>query len=220
MDFEWAKEYTEIKSVKCKNLLILGAGQYGTVAKEIARSMDCFDKIDFLDDRHGTADPNYRENSIGRIDEYEKFSDEYGCAVVAIGAPELHCDLTEKLKEASFLLPRLVSPKAYVSPSAQLEEGCIVEPFAVVNSNAFIGAGSILSAGAVVNHNSVVMEYCHIDCNATVAGQTIVPAGTKVCSGEVFRKTSDFFVSKENEPKKPHGPIETETLKYCFEDGM
>lgn len=31
------------------NLLILGAGQYGKVVEQIATSMCCFEKIDFLD---------------------------------------------------------------------------------------------------------------------------------------------------------------------------
>lgn len=34
------------------NLLILGAGQYGDVAKEMAEAMGCFGKIDFLDDNN------------------------------------------------------------------------------------------------------------------------------------------------------------------------
>ena len=48
-----------------KNLLILGAGQYGCVAKEIAESMKVFKKIDFLDD--------HNEIAVGKIAEYEKF---------------------------------------------------------------------------------------------------------------------------------------------------
>ena len=36
-----------------KNLLILGAGQYGQVAKEIAEDIGYFEKISFLDDRCG-----------------------------------------------------------------------------------------------------------------------------------------------------------------------
>lgn len=36
-----------------KNLLILGAGQYGQVAKEIAEDMEYLEKISFLDDRFG-----------------------------------------------------------------------------------------------------------------------------------------------------------------------
>ena len=38
-----------------KNLLIIGAGQYGMVAKEIAESMKCFEKIDFVDDVYPSA---------------------------------------------------------------------------------------------------------------------------------------------------------------------
>ena len=33
-----------------RNLLIIGAGFYGLVAKEIAESMDCFENISFVDD--------------------------------------------------------------------------------------------------------------------------------------------------------------------------
>lgn len=174
--------------MKCKNLLILGAGQYGTVAKEIAQSMGCFDKISFLDDRHGTENPAYHEESIGRINEYERFSGEYECAAVAIGDPELRRDLMEKLKAASYRLVRLVSPRAYISPSAQLEEGCIVEPFVAVNANAFVGAGTILSAGAIVNHNSVVMACCHIDCGAVVESGAMVESSRKIEAGCVVKR--------------------------------
>lgn len=44
-----------------KSLLILGAGQYGQVAKEIAESVGCFKRISFLDDR---IDSDNDEKSI------------------------------------------------------------------------------------------------------------------------------------------------------------
>lgn len=49
-----------------RGLLILGAGQYGMVAKEVAESMNCFDKIDFLDDKNPIA--------VGKLCEYGGFS--------------------------------------------------------------------------------------------------------------------------------------------------
>ena len=206
-----------------KNLLIVGAGIYGVVAKEIAESMNCFDKIDFVDDR-AKATPN-GIRVIGTTDDLDELATDYSNIIVAIGDPRTRLSLLNKIEEEfSFAIATLVSPRAYISPSSQIMKGSIVEPMAVVHTGAVVSKGCIVSAGAVVNHASLCCEVCHIDCNATVAGQTIVPAGTKVCSGEVFRKTSvdtsDFFLGKENEPKKPHGPIETETLKYCFEDGM
>ena len=39
-----------------KNLLILGAGMFGTVVKEIAWSTGLFEKVDFLDDTFGLGE--------------------------------------------------------------------------------------------------------------------------------------------------------------------
>ena len=39
-----------------KNLLILGAGIFGTVMKELAEEMGVFEKIDFLDDTYGSGE--------------------------------------------------------------------------------------------------------------------------------------------------------------------
>lgn len=42
-----------------EKLVILGAGQYGFVVKEVAETMCCFIEIDFLDD--------YSEIAIGKL---------------------------------------------------------------------------------------------------------------------------------------------------------
>ena len=72
-----------------KNLLIIGAGQYGMVAKEIAESMKCFEKIDFVDDVYPSA--------VGKICDINKLIHEYDSAVVAIGNTELRLNLIKGL---------------------------------------------------------------------------------------------------------------------------
>ena len=52
-----------------KNLLIIGAGQYGMVAKEIAESMKCFEKIDFVDDVY--------PSTVGKICDINKLIHEW-----------------------------------------------------------------------------------------------------------------------------------------------
>ncbi|MDP4117851.1 MAG: hypothetical protein Q8873_01510 [Bacillota bacterium] len=47
-----------------ENLLILGAGQYGMVAKEISESMEYFYKIDFLDDNNEFEINSQRNTSM------------------------------------------------------------------------------------------------------------------------------------------------------------
>lgn len=177
-------------SFKNKNLLILGAGQYGTVVKEIAKSLGCFERIDFLDNSFGIKETegDYRENSIGKLAEYEKFINEYTYGIIAIKNAETRRVWTEKLIEACYKIPILVSPKAFVGNTSQLSCGVVVEPMAVVHENVAIGVGTFVSSGAVVNHNSFVADYCHIDNNAVISSGVLLPPMTYVGPHEIINE--------------------------------
>lgn len=212
-----------------KNLLIVGAGIYGMVALEIARDMGCFEKIDFVDDTRETT-PNGIA-VIGTTKEIDMLASQYSNIVVAIGNSEVRLSLLKKIEEETpYRIVSLVSPKAYISPTAQLMKGCIVEPMAVIHTACMIHVGCLISAGAVINHGSMCCEGVHVDCNATIVGYSIVPAGMKISSGMVFQKESVeindlFFISTEqldkgNKKITPHGPLPVDGCEYCFEDGM
>lgn len=206
-----------------KNLLIVGASIYGIVAKEIAESMNCFEKIAFVDDERKTT-PDGTE-VIGTTADLDELATEYSNIIVAIGNPKARLSIINRIEEElPFATATLVSPRAYIAPSAHVYYGSIIEPMAVVHTDVIISKGCIIGAGAVVNHGSMCCDCCHIDCNATVDKQTVVPAGTIVSSGDVFKKAgvdmSNFFMNLSQQPNKPHGPIETDTLKYNFDDVM
>lgn len=181
------------------NLLILGAGQLGQVAKEIAESMDCFKKIGFLDDSN--------EGAIDSLDNYEKYVTEYSFAIVAIEDAETRIEYIKRLEEACFNIAILVSPNACVSPSAQLMKGVIVGPMAVINTNSTICTGVIVSAGSIVNHDSFVGDVSFLDCGSVVEANSILYAKTVVNSNEVYKSNKQQFKRCTDE-------------NYTFEDGM
>ena len=160
------------------NLIILGAGQYGALVYEIAQSCGLYEKIDFLDDSC--------ENAIGKIADYKKIIGKYNCAAAAIGNNDIRLDFLNMLKEAGFKLPAIISPRAWVSPSAKISEGVIIEPNATVSTAAEIGFGCLVSSGAVVNHNAVLCDGSHVNCNSTVTARAEVPFKKKLSCGEVF----------------------------------
>lgn len=166
------------------NLLILGAGQYGVMAKEIAEAMGVFGRIAFLDDSFNTSDGT---DIIGTIADLPKIAEQFKFGFVAIGNPTLRRKLTEQLKQNNFALATLIHPTAYVSPSAQLETGCCVEPNATVQTGAVIKLASFIASGAVIRHNATVGEFCHVDCNAVVNTLAVVPAGTHILAQETYR---------------------------------
>ena len=164
------------------NLLIIGAGDYGQIAHEIAEAMEKFDKIDFLDDKS--------ELAIGKVSDIEKYAGEYSFGIVAIGNPEIRNTLTNRLEENCYRIPVLVHPKAFVSKYASLKRGCIVEPMAVVNSETNVGECTFISAGAIINHSVLIDSYCHINIGAIVKARSVMPMFTKVDEGEVYHGVS------------------------------
>ena len=170
-------------------LIIIGAGVYSTVAKEIAEDMACFGKIVFVDDRRDVTPDG--SSVVGVTEDLKELSKEYRNVVVAIGNPKSKLAILKKIKQETDLnIVSLISPKAHVSASAKVMPGCIIEPMAVVNSFCSLGEGCIISAGAVVNHTCVCGDGVHVDCNATVSGCSCVPSMLKIESGDVYNDCS------------------------------
>ena len=162
------------------NLLILGAGGYGHVVREIAEDSGIFDKIDFLDDSSPLA--------IGKFGDAEKFLKGYPNAVVALGNAELRLGYIEKLRAAGFQIPAIISPKAYVSKSAKIGNGTIVEPFSAINANSEVGIGVLLRCGSVIDHNAKVGDFCYIDCGVVVKANNSVGFKMKIAANSVVEK--------------------------------
>ncbi len=155
-----------------KKLLILGAGQYGFVAREVAEAMGEYSTIQFLDDHSSAA--------AGKLKDIETV--EYDAAFVAIGNPEVRTKWLQKLKR----IATLIHPQAHVSPSAVIAEGAIIEAGAVIATGAVIGRGTIVMANAVVGHNALVGDCCQLKYNCTIAENCIVPDGVKVGCNELY----------------------------------
>ncbi len=212
-----------------KKLLIIGADTLAVVAYEIAMDMKCFEKIAFADDERSVTPNNI--SVIGKTNQLDQLVCEYNNVFVAVENTDVRLSLLNRIKEnIPCNIVSLVSPKAYVSPSAQIQPGCLIEPMATVHSLCLLTIGAIVSAGAVVNTATIVCDGAHIDCNATVAGHTLVPAGMKISAGETFKNESinanDLFFDPQKweermrEMTSPHTPTPINGKVYSFDDVM
>ena len=161
------------------NLLILGAGGYGQVVKELAEDTGKFDKVDFLDDNSPLA--------IGKISESKKFLKDFPFAIIAIGNPEIRQKLYKEIEKIGFEIVSIISDKSYISSSAKIGKGCVIEPFATVSANSAIGNGVFLCAGSAVGHNAVVNDFCQIDYNGVASVGAVLPSNTKIIAGSAYR---------------------------------
>lgn len=152
------------------NLLILGAGSHGQEVLELARSLNVFRRIAFLDDA--------KEGVLGPCRGLSRWTEEWPCAVAAVGDWTVRRRWLEELAEEGFVLPVLIHPSATVSPSAELGYGTVVCARAVIGPGARIGRGCIISGGAAIDRDAAVPEGTHILCGQAVgAGRRIDQEG-------------------------------------------
>lgn len=164
------------------NLLILGAGSHGRDVMEIAQSLHVFNKISFLDD--------YVEgdNIVGKCSEALKYKQEYPCAFVAIGDNKKRKKYAKYLKDCNFLIPKLISPRAIISPGARIGEGTAV--MAQANLGAVdIGQFCIIAPSSTINSDAIVKNYVRVDSGAIIPREAVLTEETWVRSGEIYKKT-------------------------------
>ena len=112
-------------------------------------------------------------------------------ALVAVGqirSPEIRIRLYELLKKLGGKLPRTVSPFAYCSKNAQMNEGTIVMHGAIVNAGANIGANCIINSQALIEHDVIVADHCHISTGTRVNGGVTIGKGSFVGSGAILKE--------------------------------
>lgn len=160
-------------------LIIIGAGGHGKVVSDIAKQTGRYEQIYFLDD---SAEG---ENIIGRCSDYICYYERNVEIYPAFGNNNVRIQWEDKLLDEGFKLARIIHPLAYVSPQAEIAEGCVIMPYAIVNTGTKIKKACIINIGAIVDHDCILDEGCHLAPGAIVKGENHLLKGTKIDSGEV-----------------------------------
>lgn len=157
---------SQIRPAREMNLLILGAGSHGAELGELARSLNVFRRIEFLDD-----DP--AKEAMGPCADLARYVHEYPIAIPAVGDHDLRMRWLEELAGAGFVLPVLIHPGAVVSPSASIGYGTVICARAAVGAGAVIGKGCIISSGATIDRNVIIPDGVHINCGQVVTANSL-----------------------------------------------
>lgn len=164
-----------------KKLLIVGAGGHGRCCLDIARNMNIYDEICFLDDSYVNEVIDDCE-IIGTIDEMSSYYPEYVDIFIAIGNNQLRKKLSLQAKEIGYQLVSLISPFSYVSSYANINEGTVIFPHAVIEANVYVGKGCIISSNTTLNHDSVIKDDCLIYSNSVIRPNVVIESLTRIGS--------------------------------------
>lgn len=164
------------------NLLILGAGSHGHAVYEIAEKTGIFQRIAFLDDQV------VGEHVIGRLEDCERYRQEYPMCFIAIGNNQKRRALAARVTAAGFLTPRLVSTETSIARGVRIGRGSVVMPQATVNAGAEIGEFCIVASNALIGFNATVDSFVHCDCASVVMRDCSVQEAEMIESGEIVKR--------------------------------
>ena len=128
---------------------------------------------------------------IGCDDDLEELFLKYKYAFVTVGqikSNTLRVKLFNILKNIGYELPILISPLAYVSKHAKVEEGTVVHHFALINADANIRANCIINTKALIEHDTTIEEHCHISTDTVINGGVVVKANSFVGSNATTKE--------------------------------
>jgi len=131
---------------------------------------------------------------IGTDDDFPVLIQKYKYAFITIGqilSSQIRREVFKKLINAGFQIPTIISPRAYVSRHAQVNNGTIIMHDALVNVNAKIGQNCIINSKALIEHDVVVEDYCHISTGAVVNGGVLVKSDTFYGSNATSKEYSE-----------------------------
>lgn len=143
----------------------------------------------------GTTRPAFLDDSPKKaaIDGYPivAFEDaEPGSRVtIAVGEPEFRHQMHLKVVEAGLKLSSIISPLAFVSHTATIDDGTIIGPFCSIQAYASIGKNVAVNTATIVGHDVVIKGDTVISSMVNLGGAVEVGSRSFVGMGALVKET-------------------------------
>jgi sugar O-acyltransferase (sialic acid O-acetyltransferase NeuD family) len=181
-------------------LILIGGGGHCTACIDVIEQENKFEIAGIVD-----KDPDSKGllgyATLGSDEYLGKLRSRFDYALITIGqikSPAIRIRLFEHAKSLGFILPTIISPRAYVSGHAVIGAGTIIMHDALINASANIGCNCIINSKALVEHDALIADDCHISTGAIVNGGARVKRGTFIGSNAATKEAvetreSDFI---------------------------
>jgi sugar O-acyltransferase (sialic acid O-acetyltransferase NeuD family) len=160
-----------------KKILLIGGGGHCKSVIDVIEQEKKYSIAGIIDKKELIGEEVLGYKIIGSDDDLEKLFKEYKYALVTVGqikSNSLRVKLFNKLKKIGFVLPTIISPLAYVSKHANLDEGTVVMHHALINAKTRVDKNCIINSKALIEHDSIVESHCHISTGVIINGGVTV----------------------------------------------
>lgn len=174
-----------------KEIIILGAGGHCRSLIDVIELENRFKIAGIIDNELQIRNKILDYEVIGNDNDLKELRKKYKYAIIGVGqikTSKIRIKLFETLKDLGFILPVIISPRAYVSRYAKIDEGSVIVHDVLVNANAKIGKNCIINTKALIEHDAVIENHCHISTGAIINGGAVVKENTFFGSNAVSKE--------------------------------
>ncbi len=174
-----------------EQILLVGGGGHCKSVIDVIEQEGKYEIAGIVDKKELIGKKVLGYSIIGCDDDLVVLFEKYRYAIVTVGQIQsntIRVKLFNNLKKIGYKLPFIISPLAYVSSYANIEEGSIVMHHVLVNANAKIGYNCIINTKALIEHDVIIESHCHISTAAIINGGTKIKEGTFFGSNAVSRE--------------------------------
>jgi len=174
-----------------KDIILIGGGGHCKSVIDVIEQEGRFKIAGIVDKPELLGSKLFGYLIIGNDSDLDDLAKKYQYALVTVGqikSPLLRIKLFELAVKSGFILPTVVSPRAYLSKHAMVDKGSIIMHDALINANAKVGENCIINSKALIEHDVIIKDHCHISTNVVINGNVVVGSGSFIGSGAISKE--------------------------------
>ena len=165
-----------------ESVVIIGAGGHAREVADIIRlqSHESGGQIPLgfvVDREYVTPKINYELPILGDWSWFENADRKRISVICAVGDPVVRKRLVQRAISLGLRFTKVISPLAFVSPTAVLGEGVMIFPFSVISTGVVVGNHSIVNTGANISHDGRIDDFVTIGPGVQIAGNVTIGDG-------------------------------------------
>jgi sugar O-acyltransferase (sialic acid O-acetyltransferase NeuD family) len=162
-------------------LIIIGASGHGKVVADIAKRMDLWSEIFFLDDNEQLVEVLGIQIIGKTVDSIEYIST---CDFfIGIGENKTREKIQSELEKMGASIPVLIHPAATIGDMVDIGFGTVIMAGVIINCCTKIGKGCIVNTASTIDHDNCIENYVHVSPGVHLAGNVSIGRGSWIAIG-------------------------------------
>ena len=159
-----------------KNIIVFGAGEFGTLIQNVMSYNRDFQIAAFGDDNMDKSKittgnvPLFNQGDLFQFAKENKIQ----TAIVAIGNNRVRGVKYNLFKDAGFEMLSIVHPKALIDTKVVFGDNVIIEMGTAIHTHSKIGNNVFLGGDALIGHHNIIGNHVLVGGNASFGGAVVV----------------------------------------------